>query len=746
MPLRLFRKANQSAQMLDRATLASHLAQFQMRQIESHPAWLAKCEAAFGVHGMDAFRAHSGYHKLQETIARCLHAALEDRDFHEEARHIADAHQRLQVPLADFLDACQAIGEEALKRGAEASFIPRLRAFVRKVVDFYENVLHEANTQLQLRESSWKSIAEKITEGVFVTTIEDGRILWVNEAFARMLGYVVDNLVGRTWMDLTPPDLLKEELTGKFAKEKQGEIARYEKCFLHKDGSQIPVLISYQAIDGSAFGGSRVYLTTVTDISIQQLQTEALEQERSYWHDIFSALTEGAAIFDDKGRALAANPAFEQMLGYSVQEIQAPHFNLIEKMVDPKDQALTGGKIKEAMTTGELVRFEVPHRHRDGHWIPVLLSFKKLKKNPAWESERLLGLAVDLTMTKRHEKELQDILEYIKVLIERLEQGVVLEDQSTTQGLAQTLQAHYNRAIASLRTLLERTQQTAVAITAAAGQLTQGQKSLSERVESESASLEEIAASLEELSSSIGETNGHVQSLAEFARKMAEQADKSQANMQKMAIDMAEMQKQANTMQEIIEVVEEIAFQTNLLSLNASVEAARAGQSGSGFAVIATEIRRLANKTSGEAKTIRGWLKNLVHQSEQSTESTVSNAKEVQTIAAMAKEVSHHVDSISAATAEFTQAMRQIQDTSGQLETHVQQNSAMAEEVSSAAEHLTREAMHLQEALAFFQISKEGIQAPLHTMQNAPKPQTEKSASLPNRSAFVPPKDDWEVF
>jgi hypothetical protein len=71
----------------------------------------------------------------------------------------------------------------------------------------------------------------------------------------------------------------------------------------------------------------------------------------------------------------------------------------------------------------------------------------------------------------------------------------------------------------------------------------------------------------------------------------------------------------------------------------------------------------------------------------------------------------------------------------------------MAEEVSSAAEHLTKEAAHMQEALAFFHIGKASIQAPSHTMQNAPKRQPEKkSASPPNRSALVPPKDEWEVF
>jgi len=434
------------------------------------------------------------------------------------------------------------------------------------------------------------------------------------------------------------------------------------------------------------------------------------------------------------------------MFGYTEEEIRGPGFTLIDKLIAPEDQALVKKKTQEALHARETVSFEVAHRHKDGHWIPVLLSFKKLTKKAGWPSDRILATLVDLTEVKKQEQVLHAVVGYARQLIERLEKGVVLEDEGEPEGLAKAVQVHYNRAISSLKTLLERAQKTAIAITLAAEQLIQGQRSLSQRVESEAASLEEIAASLEELSSSIHQTNDHVHSLAEFAGKMAEQADKGQASMQKMASDMNAMREQANTIQEIIGVVEDIAFQTNLLSLNASVEAARAGRYGSGFAVIAEEIRRLANKTSGEAKTIRGWLKNLVRQSEESAESAAFNAKEVQTIAAMAKEVSQHVGSISAAIAEFTQAMRQIQDTSGQLETHVQQNSAMAEEVSSAAEHLKREAEQMHAALGFFHVGKENTKASLPTSQNTPMPQPQKNANPSNRSGIAPPKDEWEVF
>jgi methyl-accepting chemotaxis protein len=651
------------------------------------------------------------------------------------------------VPLADFLDACQAIGDEALTLGADTSFISRLRAFVREVVSLYESTLHEANRQLQERESTWQAIARNVTEGIFITTVEEGRILWVNEAFARMMGYTIDDLVGKTWMDLTPPDLLKEELAGKFEKEKQEEIPRYEKSFLHKDGSQIPILISYQAIDGKAFDRATVFLVVAVDISKQKAQEEALLAERNYWLEIFASLSEGAIIFDQDNRIHEINTAVSRMFGYMEEEMRGPSFTLSAKLVAPADQNLVKNKVQEALQTRESVSFEVSHRHKDGHWIPVLLSFKKLTKKAGWPSDRILATLVDLTEVKKQEEVLQDVVDYARQLIERLEKGVIFEDEGEAKGLAKAVQTHYNRAIASLKTLLERAQKTAIAVTLAAEQLMQGQQSLSRRVESEAASLEEIAASLEELSSSIQQTHDHVHSLADFAKNMAEQADKGQANMQKMASDMNAMREQADTMQEIIGVVEDIAFQTNLLSLNASVEAARAGRHGSGFAVIAEEIRRLANKTSGEVKTIRGWLKNLVRQSEESAESAAFNAKEVQTIAAMAKDVSQHVDSVSTVIGDFTQAMRQIQDTSGQLETHVQQNSAMAEEVSSAAEHLKREAEQMHAALRFFHTGKENnANASVPTRQDLSKPQPQKSANSLKRSAVTPPKDEWEVF
>jgi len=380
MPLSFFQKSKKVPR-LENATIANRLVQFVKQQVESKPAWLAKYEKAFGVHGEDAVRAHPGYQKLQETIAQCLQKVLEGRDFHEEARRIAHTHQRLQVSLADFLDACQAIGDEALTLGADTSFISRLRAFVREVVSLYESTLHEANRQLQERESTWQAIARNVTEGIFITTVEEGRILWVNEAFARMMGYTIDDLVGKTWMDLTPPDLLKEELAGKFEKEKQEEIPRYEKSFLHKDGSQIPILISYQAIDGKAFDRATVFLVVAVDISKQKAQEEALLAERNYWLEIFASLSEGAIIFDQDNRIHEINTAVSRMFGYMEEEMRGPSFTLSAKLVAPADQNLVKNKVQEALQTRESVSFEVSHRHKDGHWIPVLLSFKKLTKS-----------------------------------------------------------------------------------------------------------------------------------------------------------------------------------------------------------------------------------------------------------------------------------------------------------------------------------------------------------------------------
>jgi methyl-accepting chemotaxis protein len=223
---------------------------------------------------------------------------------------------------------------------------------------------------------------------------------------------------------------------------------------------------------------------------------------------------------------------------------------------------------------------------------------------------------------------------------------------------------------------------------------------------------------------------------------------------------------------QIIGVIDEIAFQTNLLALNAGVEAARAGEAGRGFAVVASEVRALAQRSADAAKEIKALISASTTQVDGGVELVDRTGLALQEIIQKVSNIDQLVKEISASSKDQAVSLAEINTAVGELDKAVQQNAAMAEETTAAAQTLKKDTNELTGMVGRFQTGMDGAKdsaAPhkfvagakaksLPARRMAPKPplvrpalRTEVKAPLKNVGNLALKSepvaaDDWQEF
>lgn len=507
-----------------------------------------------------------------------------------------------------------------------------------------------------------------------VTISPEGKITDVNKATAEVTGVSREQLIGSDFSDyFTEPDKAREGYKQVFS---QGLVRDYPLAIRHSSGRVVDVLYNASVYRNEA-GQVQGVFAAARDITERKKLETQLRVTSLYARNLLEASLDPLVTISAEGKITDVNKATEEVTGVSRERLIGSDFS--DYFTEP-EKARAG--YQQVFSRGLVKDYPLTIRHTSGRTVSVLYN-ASVYRNEAGQVQGVFAAARDITERKRIEEELNKVFKEVQEAVNVLSPSAREILASTTQaasGVAETA-----AAVSETTTTVEEVRQAAQVTSQKANHVSENAQLAVKTAQSGKKAVDQLIEGMRHI-------RERVESIAESIVRLSEQGQ---------------------SISEIITTVNDIADQSNLLAVNAAIEAAKAGEQGKGFAVVAQEIRSLAEQSKQATARVRAILGDIqkgtttaVMATEQGSKAaeagTQQSATAEETIRVLADYISEAAQAASQISVSGQQQMAGMDQIASAMENIKQtstQNATSAKQVESAAQNLHELSQKLKKLL-----------------------------------------------